>query len=168
MKRLLLALLVVLGLQTHAQISPCDSVSYTILSGSGGNTTLQLNGVIASGFPGTVLWWDWQVCDDALCFGDSNQNSTFTQFTTNDTLKVCLTTMLEMNNLWYTCMQCDSLVYDGISGWMLMNMGNPTSIQELETNSILGNKIYDLLGRELTEIPIGTMYIKNRKLSIRK
>ena len=73
MKRLLLALLVTLGLQTQAQVLPCDSISYTILSGSGGNTTLQLNGILAPGFPGIVLMWEWQVCDDALCFADTNQ-----------------------------------------------------------------------------------------------
>ena len=167
MKKLLLVLLVTLGLQTQAQMLPCDSISYTILSGSGGNTTLQLNGILAPGFPGIVLMWEWQVCDDALCYADTNQSATFNQFTMNDTLKACLTTMLEINNMWYTCMQCDSLIY-GPSGWMMMNMGNPLVITELETNSILDNKMYDMLGRELFYIPIGTMYIQNRKLYIRQ
>ena len=167
MKKLLLALLVVIGLQTQAQMLPCDSISYTILSGSGGNTTLQLNGILAPGFPGIVSMWEWQVCDDALCYADTNQSATFNQFTVNDTLKVCLTTMLEINNMWYTCMQCDSLIY-GPAGWMMMNMGNPLAITELETNSNLDNKMYDMLGRELFYIPIGTMYIQNRKLYIRQ
>ena len=30
------------------------------------------------------------------------------------------------------------------------------------------DRMYDLLGRELSEIPLGTMYIQNRKLKIRK
>ena len=94
MKRLLLALLVTLGLQTQAQMVACDSVGYTILSGSGGNTTLQLNGTITPGFQGTILMWEWQVCDDALCFADTNQIGIFNQFTTADTLKACLTTMI--------------------------------------------------------------------------
>ena len=167
MKRLLLALLVTLGLQTQAQMLPCDSISYTILSGSGGNTTLQLNGILAPGFPGIVSMWEWQVCDDALCYADTNQIGIFNQFTTTDTLKACLTTLLEMNNMMYSCMQCDSLIY-GPSGWMMMNMGNPLAITELETNSILDNKMYDMLGRELFYIPIGTMYIQNRKLYIKQ
>ena len=168
MKKLLLVLLVAFGLQTQAQVLPCDSISYTILSGSGGNTTLQLNGILAPGFPGIVLMWEWQVCDDALCYADTKQSATFNQFTITDTLKACLTTMLEMNNMWYTCMQCDSLVYDGFGGWMMMNMGNPLAIQELEINSISNNRIYDLLGRELSYTPTGTIYIQNRKLYIKK
>ena len=39
----------------------------------------------------------------------------------------------------------------------------PTSINELTLNKINNNKIYDLLGRELTTIPLGTMYIRNNK-----
>ena len=161
MKKLLLALLVVIGLQTQAQMLPCDSISYTILSGSGGNTTLQLNGILAPGFPGIVSMWEWQVCDDALCFADTNQIGIFNQFITTDTLKACLTTLLEINNMMYSCMQCDSLIY-GPAGWMMMNMGNPVAIQELEIKTINDNKIYDLLGRELLYIPAGTMYIQNR------
>ena len=163
MKKLLLALLVVIGLQTQAQMLPCDSISYTILSGSGGNTTLQLNGILAPGFPGIVSMWEWQVCDDALCFADTNQIGIFNQFITTDTLKACLTTLLEINNMMYSCMQCDSLIY-GPAGWMMMNMGNPVAIQELEIKTINDNKIYNLLGRELIEVPVGTIYIRNRKL----
>ena len=163
MKKILLALLVVIGLQTQAQMLPCDSISYTILSGSGGNTTLQLNGILAPGFPGIVSMWEWQVCDDALCFADTNQIGIFNQFTTTDTLKACLTTLLEINNMMYSCMQCDSLIY-GPAGWMMMNMGNPVAIQELEIKTINDNKIYNLLGRELIEVPVGTIYIRNRKL----
>ena len=166
MKKILLALLVVIGLQTQAQMLPCDSISYTILSGSGGNTTLQLNGMLAPGFPGIVSMWEWQVCDDALCFADTNQIGIFNQFITTDTLKACLTTLLEINNMMYSCMQCDSLIY-GPAGWMMMNMGNPVAIQELEIKTINDNKIYNLLGRELIEVPVGTIYIRNRKLHVK-
>ena len=43
-------------------------------------------------------------------------------------------------------------------------MGNPTSINELTLDKINDNKIYDMLGRELNKIPLGTMYIRNKKL----
>ena len=162
-----LVILTLWSTKTQAQILPCDSISYTILPGSGGNTTLQLNGILAPGFPGIVSMWEWQVCDDALCFADTNQIGIFNQFTTTDTLKACLTTLLEINNMMYSCMQCDSLIY-GPAGWMMMNMGNPLAITELETNSILDNKMYDMLGRELFYIPTGIMYIQNRKLYIRQ
>ena len=162
-----LVLLTLWSTKTQAQISPCDSVSYTILSGSGGNTTLQLNGTIPPGFQGVILMWEWQVCDDALCYADTNQIAVFNQFTTTDTLKACLTTMIMVNNMIYTCLQCDSLIY-GPAGWMMMNMGNPLAITELEFNPLNSGKIYDLLGRELTDVPIGVMYIQNRKIYIRK
>ena len=43
MKKIILILLVVLGLQTKAQINICDSIGYTIQPT--GNTLLILNGV---------------------------------------------------------------------------------------------------------------------------
>ncbi len=43
----------------------------------------------------------------------------------------------------------------------------PTSITELEIKAIGSKKIYDLTGRELNEVPIGVMYIRNNKLYIR-
>jgi|TARA_Y100000296_G_scaffold6275_1_gene7709 hypothetical protein len=42
-----------------------------------------------------------------------------------------------------------------------------TSIQELEIKNINDNKIYDLLGRELSYIPTGAIYIKNGKKFIK-
>jgi len=49
-----------------------------------------------------------------------------------------------------------------------MNMGNPTSINELEFTWEDDGIIYDMLGRKLKEIPVGTMYIRNRKLHIKQ
>ena len=46
--------------------------------------------------------------------------------------------------------------------------GNPLSINELIFNRVNDNKIYDMLGRELTEIPVGKLYIRNQKLYINK
>jgi hypothetical protein len=161
MKKLLLVLLVLLGLQTQAQITPCDSVEYTYLSGSGGNTMLQLNGVINGVYP---IIWEWQVCDANLCFSDTGQTATFNQFSITDTIKVCLMTILDVSNTWWSCMQCDSLVY-GPNGWM--KLGVLTSIKEINANTIKDNKMYDLLGREIFEIQKGTIYIKNRKKYIK-
>ena len=170
MKKLLLAVLVLIGLQTQAQINPCDSVEYAITS-TPNNNVLQLeawvNGTCPVTFPCIVSDYSWQVCDDNLCYGDTGTTVYFQQFMTNDTIKVCLTTTMTIDTMTYTCMQCDSLVF-GPNGWMLMNMGNPLSINELTLEIINRNKIYDLLGRELSEIPVGTMYIRNNKLYITK
>tara|TARA_R110000765_G_scaffold92857_1_gene175217 strand:- start:222 stop:866 length:645 start_codon:yes stop_codon:yes gene_type:complete len=45
--------------------------------------------------------------------------------------------------------------------------GSTTSIEEL-TFEITDNRMFDLLGRELIVAPIGTMYIKNKQLKIKK
>jgi hypothetical protein len=170
MKRILLAVLVLIGLQTQAQISPCDSINYTITS-SANNNVLQLDGAITGicpvTFPCIVSDWSWSVCDDALCYSDTGQTVYFQQFMTTDTIKVCLTTYMTIDTMTYTCMQCDSLVF-GPNGWMLMNMGNPLAINDLQLNIINDGRMYDLLGRELNEIPVGTMYIRNNKLYITK
>ena len=165
MKKLLLALLVSLGLQTQAQISLCDSITYTIQSAQSGPTTtiLMLNGIVTPNFPGMITDWDWQACDTNLCYSASGQSVTFNQFTVTDTIKVCLTILIDYNMMSYSCIQCDSLVY-GPGGWMMMNMGNPTGIKELIGNQI-GGQIYDLLGRaydNYNSIPFGSMYIINR------
>jgi hypothetical protein len=168
MKKLLLVLLVLLGLQTQAQMSPCDSVGYTIISGSGGNPTLQLNGVINGvcpiNFPCAVVSWEWYVYNPGLCFSDTGQTVAFYQLNINDTIEVCLSTVLDINNSWYMCSQCGHYVY-GLNGWM--KLGVLTSIKEIEANIIKNNKMYDLLGREIFETPKGTMYIQNRKKYIR-
>ena len=170
MKKLLLAVLVLIGLQTQAQINPCDSVEYAITS-TPNNNVLQLeawvNGTCPVTFPCIVSDYSWQVCDDNLCYGDTGTTVYFQQFMTNDTIKVCLTTTMTIDTMTYTCMQCDSLVF-GPNGWMLMNMGNPLAINDLQLNTINDGRMYDMLGRELFEVPVGTMYIRNNKLYITK
>jgi len=170
MKKVLLALLVLLGLQTQAQISPCDSVEYAITSTANTNL-LQLeawvNGTCPVNFPCIVSNYSWTVCDDNLCYGDTGTTVYFQQFMTTDTIKVCLTTDMTIDTMTYTCMQCDSLVF-GPNGWMLMSMGNPLSINDLQLNTINDGRMYDMLGRELFEVPVGTMYIRNNKLYITK
>ena len=42
-------------------------------------------------------------------------------------------------------------------------MGTTVGIDELEINPEFDNKIYDMLGRELKEAPIGLPYIQNGK-----
>ena len=173
MKKLLVVLLVALGLQTQAQISPCDSVGYEIVPFTG--TSLQLNGTFSMmiSLPGGgVSDWSWEVCDANLCYSDTGQSATFNQFLMTDTLKVCLTTTLQTDTMCfppvtYVCTQCDTLIYDWFNGWILLNnMGNPTAIEENSKTTPTDGKIYDLLGRELNEIPVGTMYIRNKKLYI--
>ena len=78
--------------------------------------------------------------------------------------------MLWESGVLEVCTDCDSLIFDqNTFSWVLFNsQGNPLSINELTLEIINRNKIYDLLVRELTEIPVGTMYIRNNKLYITK
>ena len=48
-----------------------------------------------------------------------------------------------------------------------IEVASTTTIKEVGINSVTDNRIYDLLGRELIEVPVGVMYIQNRKLYIK-
>ena len=74
MKKLLLALLVLFGLQTKAQISFCDSISYTTTSTI--NYPFIVTGI--ANIPGTVTW-NWTVCNSNLCYSSSGVNASFGQ-----------------------------------------------------------------------------------------
>ena len=161
MKKLLLVLLVTLGLQTQAQINYCDSVGYSTLS-NGGNLIVQ--GYSIAPVPGTVSW-SWLVCNTSLCFSDSGSTATFNQVTSSDTLKVCYELFVNINGFTYTCINCDSLVYD-LNSYNWVPMAHPLGIEEFKT-TVTSNRMYDLLGRELFVVPKGTIYIKNRKKFIR-
>jgi len=166
MKRLLLALLVVIGLQTQAQVSWCDSLSYTTVPGTQlltlvGNSSLSPNMVDS-------LIWSWSVCDTSTCYSSDGDTAYFQMIQTTDTVKVCYDAYIYFDSSIYVCTQCDSMVYDGFSySWVLLNMGNPTSIKEIIFEINNDGKIYDLLGRELLEIPVGVIYIRNKKKYIR-
>ena len=162
MKKLLLLLLVLFGLQTQAQINYCDSISYTTSSTI--NYPLVVSGSIPN-VPGVVAW-SWQVCNATLCYSGSGPNASFGQVYLTDTLKVCYYVTISINGFTYVCENCDSLVYNPNSYQWEVTSAQPLGIAELELNTTNG-KMYDLLGRELFEVPKGTIYIKNRKKFIK-
>ena len=65
MKKLLLAILVLFGLQTKAQINYCDSLSYTVVQGTQTLTTIG----DASPFINIIdsIVWSWQACNATQC-----------------------------------------------------------------------------------------------------
>ena len=166
MKKLIIALLVLLGLQTQAQVMYCDSISYSASSTL--NYPLVLSGS-ALNVPGTITW-EWTVCDPNLCYTDSGPNVSFGQVTTTDTLKVCYDVLIDISGFTYVCSGCDTLVYNFNSyQWELLpRTSPPTAIDEIKPNTINNDKIYDLLGRELKYIPKGKMYIRNNRLYVGK
>ena len=167
MKKLILTLFLAIGtLFTQAQVNWCDSLSYTAVPGTQlltlvGNSSLSPNMVDS-------ITWSWAVCDTNMCYSSAGDTAYFQMIQTTDTVKVCYDAYIYFMGATYVCTQCDSMTYDANSySWILMNMGNPTSIKELIVNKINDGKMYDLLGRELTEVPVGVMYIRNNKKYIR-
>ena len=140
----------------------CDSISYTTASTI--NFPLIVSGSIPN-TPGTVTW-DWQVCNSNMCYSGSGQNASFGQVSLGDTLKVCYDVTIDINGFTYVCSGCDSLVYNPNSYQWEPIAPQPLGVKEL-IGGQMGGQMYDLLGREIFEIPIGTVYIKNRKKYIR-
>ena len=164
MKKILFILLIVLGLQTQAQVIYCDSISYETSSTI--NYPFGVTGLGTANIPGTVTW-SWQVCNSNMCYSGSGISAYFGQVSLTDTLKVCYDVLIDINGFTYTCTSCDTLVYNPNSYQWEPMVTQPLEIIELESNIINDNRVYDLLGRELFYIPIGTIYIQNRKKYIR-
>ena len=163
MKKILFILLVALGLQTQAQVMYCDSISYTTTSTI--NFPFIVSGSIPN-VPGTVTW-NWSVCNSTMCYSGSGVNASFGQVLLTDTLKVCYDVLIDVNGMTYTCSGCDSLVYNPNSYQWEKIIAQPLTVMDLRPDLSNDNKMYDLLGRELFEIPKGTIYIKNRKKYIK-
>ena len=163
MKKIFLILLILFGFKSQAQIMFCDSISYTTTSTI--NYPLIVSGSTPN-IPGTVTW-NWTVCNSNMCYSSSGANANFGQVLTTDTLKVCYDVLIDINGFTYTCTGCDTLVYNPNSYQWEPMVAQPLGVVELESNIINDNKMYDLLGREIFEVPIGAVYIKNRKKYIR-
>ena len=177
MKKLLLVVLVLFGLQTQAQhldgvqpVAPyfcCDSITYWIDQSQGFNIGLDTSNIVHNPDSMTVYWG---VCTGfataGMCYTGQGMYDYFPQITVYDTIKVAYDVYIYENGSLEVCSIEDWLVFNQNSfSWVLLNM-LPTSINELTFNRVNDNKIYDLLGRELTEIPVGKLYIRNQKLYI--
>ena len=170
MKKLLLVVLVLIGLQTQAQQATpyfcCDSITYWTDQSQGFNIGLDTTNIIHN--PNSIEVY-WTICNSSTCYSGDGMYAYFGQIMTTDTIKACYDVYLYESNMVEVCTRCDSLIFNQSSfSWVLFSMSNPTSINEITLNKINNNKMYDLLGRELNEIPVGTMYIRNNKLHITK
>jgi len=166
MKKFLLVVLVSLGLQTQAQMIPCDSLSYSIVVDSTTWNTLTVTG----NAPGIInivdsIDWNFSACNALTCYiPQGNDPYSFPLITPQDTVKLCYDAFIYFDSMTYICNYCDSLVYDFMTDtWVLMNMGNPTGIEELMKNEGANNVMYDLMGREVINPTKGVMYIRNQK-----
>ncbi len=170
MKRVLLALLVLLGLQTQAQITLCDSnMTYT----TGSQYQLEI------AFPVTgnslpfmapiyaVTYGGQPMLGEDSCFNQPCNHVAYNYNPTTgmpyDTITTCVSYTLT-DSLGYvdTMNCCFNQVWDG-QAWMRMMMGNPVSINELSISKINDNKMYDMLGREVITPIRGVMYIRDNQ-----
>ena len=168
MKKILFILLILFGLKTQAQVIYCDSISYTTAS------TINYPFIVSgtANIPGTVTW-DWSVCNANLCYSGSGPNASFGQVSLTDTLKVCYDVTIDISGFTYVCTGCDTLVYNPNSYQWELATAQPLGIDEMgfviEEDGVrwYSDQTFDLLGREIFEIPKGTIYIKNRKKYIK-
>jgi len=155
---------------TQPQINLCDSLSYSIVTDSATWNTLMVTGN-ANGISNMVdsIDWGFTACNAITCYiPQGNDPYSFPLIYPTDTVKLCYDAFVYQGGTTTICNHCDSLVYDFMTDtWVLMNMGNPTGINELQFTWEDNGIMYDMLGRELTEAPIGTMYIRNNKKYIR-
>jgi len=166
MKKILLILLVIFGLQTQAQESSqyfcCDSITYNIDPSQGFNISLDTTSIVHNPDSIEVLW---MICSMSACYSGTGMYTYFGQITTSDTIKVCYDAYIFESNMMEICTRCDSLIFNG-TNWVLFSMGNPTAINEIRFIKE-DNIIYDIIGREMIEIKLGQIYVKNNKKYIR-
>ena len=157
-----LAILMLVSEKTQAQQSWCDSLTTQHYPVSGISITLTS---IPAGVDSVEVLWT--ACNTSTCYSADGVTGYFPWISLSDTVKLCYDVWLYTANTVETCNQCDSIIHDGNS-WILFNVGNTVGIEELMKNEGTNNKMYDMLGRELTEIPLGEMYIRNKRLYITK
>ena len=176
MKKLLLALLVSLGLQTQAQQSQpayfcCDSITYWTDQGQGLTVGLDTTNMIHNPDSMTVYWG---VCTGfaggGTCYSGNGISDYFPQVTTSDTIKVGYDVYIYENGVAEVCSMEEWLIFDqNTYSWVLFNM-LPTSIKEYEClmgcsccMGVNDGKTYDMLGKEVFDFRKGVMYIRNNK-----
>jgi len=166
MKKILLVLLVLFGLQSKAQLTVCDSLSYSIYP----NTILTVT-PSSGGLSGQVgaIDWNFTACNDITCYIPQGNNPfSFPLINMTDTVKLCYDAyiyLLDSTSIY--CTYCDSLVYNfNLFTWVVLSR-NVVSVNEVPLRPV-DSKPYDLMGRELFYIPNSMMYIRNNKLYMRK
>ena len=133
----------------------------------------------------------WSICDDNLCYiaggpySDLNGSGTTAQQQISYTFPTdaCLTFKIEdsygdgmccnYGNGSYLVTDANGTVlasggnFDDKEEVMFRTGNNTVGLNEISSIETIDNRMFDVLGRELFHIPIGTIYIKNRKKFIR-
>ena len=175
MKKILVVLLITLAACatpkeccSQNQLVTCDSLGWTQYPVTGLSITLDTTGATMSPIDSIAVIWS--VCDNQICYPGTGMTDYFPSVNMQDTLSVCISTEFyyvpQFNQIIEYCYTCDSIFHNG-NDWVSINDSNVVGIEELILNQLNDNKMYDLLGRELLEVPNGQLYIQNRKKYIR-
>jgi hypothetical protein len=187
MKKLLLVFLIFFGLKTHAQLNWCDSLDLGISIMTNPIVDPELKTcfftpqISPSLYP-YITQWLWVISDArvdsfscAATYDIENPVHTLNPGINSDslladTVYICLYVAADTS---WGCNFCDTFVFNNqglpYPTWIPLSESNQLilSINEFNKTSIKDNKIYDLMGRKLNKIPIGTPYIKNGKKYIK-
>ena len=123
LKKILLILFVFLALHAQSQVNYCDSVSIAI---SGSTPTTVTYTTLANPFINSFLYSfdiNWDVTNfntGAFITTDSVYNPTF-NLNNLDTVLVCATATISGQGMTFTCIMCDTILYNG--SWVQMSLG---------------------------------------------
>ena len=147
----------------------CDSITYWTDQSQGLTVGLDTTNMIHNPDSMTVYWG---VCTGyagaGICYAGNGISDYFPQVTTSDTIKVGYDVYLYENGVAESCSIEEWLVFDqNTFSWVLLNMGNTTGIVLIPFDEINDGKIYNLLGKEVSKVNVGQIYIRNNKKYIR-
>ena len=168
MKKIITMLLLLFSINLSAQVDWCDSISYSVLPSTNGVFSVMIETTDSlDNYCDTVDVY-WGVCNTSLCFSGFGAFASFPIIQLTDTVKVCYNAyIMNIPDPTIYCTDiCDTVVYNGFE-WVQFPITNTVSVHEIPLK-LVDSKPYDLMGRELRYIPTGVMYIKNRKLYIKK
>jgi PKD repeat protein len=126
----------------------CDSVSISI---SGSTPTSVTYTTLANPFINSFLYSfdiNWNVTNfntGAFITSDTAYNPTFT-LNNLDTILVCATAIITGQGMTFTCILCDTILYN--SGWIMMSMGQTSGLEDVQTTDRQLLKVISILGRE--------------------
>jgi len=167
MKKFILMLSILFGLNASAQVDWCDSISYSVLPNTNGVFSVMIETTDSLDNYCDTVNVAWAVCTMELCFLGNGAWASFPIVQLTDTVKVCYTAYVTDTN-WQTIHECrdicEWIVYNGTE-WLPLS--NTVSVNEVPLRPV-NSRSYDIMGRELFHIPSGVMYIKDRRLYIKQ
>jgi len=166
MKKYILMLLILFGLNASAQVDWCDSISYSVIPSTNGVFSVMIETTDSLDNYCDTVDVAWAVCNLQLCFNGFGAFYSFPIIQTTDTVKVCYNAYI-MNppNPTISCYDvCEWIVYNGTE-WV--ELGSTVGINEVPLRPV-DSRSYDIMGRELFHVPSGVMYIRNQKLYMKK